>query len=199
MKTATLLLGILCLASATSHSQDTCQVFSIPNPHGAAMTISRVWIQDSVNFSVEPLRSVPFDITATESWDARVCIKPRDGQTYSTIIRYQTTHGPAAFQISMVAPNTSAVHERRQFSMSEMRVSPLPTSGDLVIAPSAVSGDILTIEVYDGIGIVRSVMEERFDGNPLRLDLSELPSGGYRIVVRGRDGVVNTGSALLVR
>ena len=199
MKSILLLIALLFALREGANAQDTCQVFSVPNPHGAAMTISRVWVVDSANFTIDSMRSVPFDITADEAWDARICITPRDGQTYSTIIRYQTTHGPAAFQISMVAPNTSAVHERRQRSVSAMMVYPMPSSGDLVIEPSAVSGEVLTVEVYDGIGVVRSVVEERFEGNPLRLDLSGLPSGGYRIVVRGREGVVNTGSALLLR
>ena len=199
MTRAVILIAFLLTLLEGARAQDTCRVFSIPNPHGAAMTISRVWVQDSVNFSVEPVRAVPFNLAADELWDARVCIKPRDGQSYSTIIRYQTTHGPASYQVTMVAPTTAAVSMEHQDATMGMKVYPVPSSGDLTIEPPVERGDILTVEVYDGMGGLRSVVEERYEGGHLRLDLSRLPSGRYRIMVRGSEGVVGVGTALIVR
>lgn len=191
----------VCLAAGNGRlsAQDTCKVFSVPNPHDAPMTISSVFIADTVNFTVEPLRSVPFDITATEIWDARVCIKARDGQRYSTTIRYMTTHGQASFALSMVAPATSGAPSLQLRAHS--RVFPLPARDFVSIElPDARPGEVSAL-VADVLGriVATNVQLVVSRDSFVRVDVRDLATGTFiytfesagRVIGRARVVVAN--------
>jgi hypothetical protein len=177
-------------------AQDTCRVFAIPNPHGAAMTISRVFIADTVNFSVESLRPAPFDIGASETWDARVCIKARDGQSHSTTIRYQTTHGQASYAVTMNAPGTAGIVDPGLPSRAV--TFPQPTSGRVTIRLEDNGVGELRARVFDHSGgLMTSLPVVIGLGGDVSLDLEALPSGSY-IVVLDDEGQIVARSSVVV-
>ena len=72
------LLGLAYVASA--QAQDTCKVFGQKNPHGVAMEIRpAMTVVDTVNFSVRSMKTLPYNISATDTIFFDVCIKARDG------------------------------------------------------------------------------------------------------------------------
>jgi hypothetical protein len=187
---------ILMLVSLPAIAQDTCRIFTISNPHGAAMTISSVFIADTVNFSVEPLRTTPFNIGATETWDARVCIKARDGQSHSTMIRYQTTHGQASYAVTMTAPGPAGIDQLT--TKGSAAAFPQPTSGRVTIRLDDRRVGQIRVRVYDNAGILLTTSEVAVgsDGN-VTLDLAAIPGGSY-IVVLDADGHIVARSSVVV-
>ena len=192
-----LLILFAILSALPVSAQDTCRVVTIPNPHGAAMTISRVFIADTVNFSVEPLRAVPFNIGASETWDARVCIKARDGQSHSTTIRYQTTHGQASFPVTMTAPGTAGIAETA--APRKVLAFPQPTSGRVTVGlEEAVVGE-LRARVYDHAGGLATTLSSLSSANDeVTLDLTGLSTGAYTIVLDAAGHVIAQSSVLIV-
>jgi hypothetical protein len=178
-------------------AQDTCRVFTIPNPHGAAMTISRVFIADTVNFSVEPLQPVPFNIGASETWDARVCIKARDGQSHSTTIRYQTTHGQASYAVTMNAPGTAGIVDP---GLPNLAVTfPQPTSGRVTVRVVDHGVGELRAHVFDHSGgLMPSIPVMIGSGGDVSLDLEALPSGSYLVVLDVEGQIVARSSVVVV-
>jgi hypothetical protein len=189
---------LLIAGSIPASSQDTCRVFTIPNPHGAAMTISSIFIADTVNFSVEPLRSVPFDIEATETWDARVCIKARDGARHSTSIRYMTTHGQAAFQLSMDAPGPSGIVDDARVR-TVVTAYPSPSTGAVTLRLGNPVATRAVVTVVDASGAGTIVAPVSRAGDDLHIDLGTLAPGAYVIVVSVDGRFVGRASILLAR
>lgn len=198
MSFSTLALTLFIFGALTMQAQDTCMTVTIPNPHGAAMQIMRVWVTDSVNFSVEPMRTLPFDIGDTESWDARLCILARDGGTYTTTIRYQTTHGPAGFPVTMQAPLVSAVMDHTRAQRGVLRLYPSPSSGVVTIdIPDRDLGTVV-IDVIDPIGRLAVSFESAATNGTVTHDLSTLPNGSYLVVARYDDEEIGRQHLLLV-
>lgn len=180
MRTLVLACLTVVVASQQSTAQDTCRVFSIPNPHGAAMTISRVFLSDTTHFTVEPLRAVPFDIGASETWDARVCIKARDGQTYSTTIRYQTTHGQASYAVTMTAPGTAGAHDDRP--SSRLLVAPVPSRDRVRVSGELVGRADVTMRLYARDGALAATFQFGDWRTAAELDVAGIPNGVYTLV-----------------
>lgn len=143
------------------------------------MTISRVWILDSVNFTVRPLQQLPYYEAADASFDFEVCILARDGKKYSTQVRYQTTHGPVSYNISnFVAPlETSGVTDAR--------------SADVVVYPNPVDDQVyVNIEgpfkyaLMDlkGVNVLTGTSERS-------IGLASLPAGTYFLRINTQEGV----------
>lgn len=178
-----LLALFLVLGASSIRAQDTCKTYSHKNPHGAAMTISRVWILDSVNFTVRPIQTLPYQESATGSFDFEVCIIPRDGKKYSTQVRYQTTHGPVSYNISnFVAPTgTSGVSEVAVEEQAEVYPNPTPDVVNVLLdypfEYSVTSPSGTTILTGSG---------------DKTIDLRALPSGSYFLYLRstGRPDVM---------
>jgi hypothetical protein len=146
------------------------------------MTISRVWILDSVNFRVRPIQQLPYQEAATGSFDFEVCIIPRDGKKYSTQVRYQTTHGPVSYNISnFVAPlSTSSVGNA---VTDGVEIYPNPTS-DIVNVVLGYSFDFSVTNV-NGVTVLAGRSEQV-------VDLKGLPRGSYYLSIKaiGRAEIV---------
>lgn len=165
---------ILVLGVGSATAQDTCKTIVHKNPHGAAMTISRVWILDSANFTVRPIQQLPYQESATGSFDFEVCIIPRDGKTYSTQVRYQTTHGPVSYNVSnFLAPlGTSSVTSSEY---TPAVVFPNPVSSVLHVQV----GEPFEFSIVDINGIV--IIVGRSDQESSQVDVSRLTPGSYTI------------------
>jgi hypothetical protein len=172
MKYSILILAALLTASSVS-AQDTCKTYSHKNPHGAAMTISRVWVLDSVNFRVETVQELPYQETATGSYDFTVCILAKDGLKHSTQVRYQTSHGPVSYNISnFQAPGSSGVSDLG----SDVDVSIYPNPASRTTYLTGAKG---AWSIHNTLGqeVLRGVASEE----GLYINVESLPKGQYSI------------------
>jgi hypothetical protein len=113
MKKLILIVVVVLSLSSLVRAQDTCKVFGQRNPHGVAMQISGpMYVVDSVNFHIMSMKTLPYNIAATDTIFFNVCLMAMDGKTHSTQVRYNTTHGMVSYNVSLKAP-TSGVNEEQ--------------------------------------------------------------------------------------
>lgn len=174
-------LALLIITTGHVHAQDTCKIFSIKNPHGAAMSINRIWVVDTVNFRVEPMKATPFQLGATESFEVRICILARDGQRHSSQIRYTNTHGTTNYSFSMDAPTTSSVEFAESAAVATIAPHPLQGYGSIDFG-RVVAGE-MRLRIYSMVGeLVLERMQPEFSGRQFLLDATSLIDGGYLMV-----------------
>ena len=185
MKTLySLALVALCLVATESVAQDTCNTYLIPNPHGAAMSINTVWVVDTVNFSVESLRPLPYEISSTGTIDIRVCILVRDGKSHSTIVRYTNTHGTSSYQVTMTAPATSGVDRAVERTIALHSALPNPASSTVTIDFGSSVPDQIRVEILDMSGrLVVDDLRPMISGGRLVFDVSAIANGLYLVQV----------------
>lgn len=177
-----ILIGLFIATASTVQSQDTCKTFSQKNPHGAAMTISRVWILDSVNFRIRSIQPLPYQEAASGSFDFEVCILARDGKKYSTQVRYMTTHGAVSYPVSnFQAPGGVSAVARDQGSYVH-RIYPNPARTSIAIEGSVGSDWV----IYDIGGVARLSGVTAASGESL--DVTALLPGSYIIKVTTATG-----------
>lgn len=183
-------IAIAIATFASARAQDTCKTFSIANPHGAAMSIMKIWAVDSVNFTVSTVKPLPFDIGATESFSIIVCIHARDGKPHSTSIRYTNTHGTSSYNVTMTAPSVSAVPSEGNDANVGVRVdvSPNPASTQAMIDVDASSTREIDVRLYDING--RAVWSSAHATTHARIpmDLQSIPNGTYTLVADDGNG-----------
>lgn len=182
-----------------TRAQDTCKTFTVANPHGAAMDITKIWAVDTVNFTVMTVRSLPFNIGATESFDIVVCLRVHDGKSHTTQIRYTNTHGTSSYNVTMTAPSTSSVDPETGATkgLNLRLLSQNPATDRITIGVDNVEGGELRVTMYGMNGdIARSLQFDAFSGALLELDLRGLPAGIYTAVVT--DGWLRISSVPLV-
>jgi hypothetical protein len=168
-----ILIATAILVSTGAYAQDTCKTYAHKNSHGAAMTISRVWVLDSVNFRVESIPELPFQETASGTYDFKVCILAKDGLKHSTQVRYQTTHGPVSYNISnFQAPGASGVSEHEVSTKVKLYPNPATRATTL----DGASG-VWTIYNTLGQKVLTGVATEASQS----IDLQSLPKGHYCI------------------
>jgi hypothetical protein len=179
-----LALVALCLVMTNAYAQDTCTVYKIPNPHGAAMSVTRVWVVDTVNFSVESVYPLPVEMTATSTFDVNVCILARDGQSHSTIVRYTNTHGTSSYPVTMTAPATSGVESSGGQSVSLRLALPNPAGSTVSIDPGFTPTDDLRVGIVDLSGRrVVGDLRPSFSSGRLVIDVSSITSGRYLVLL----------------
>ncbi len=194
-------LAVIAIVGLTlpTMAQDTCKTYTVANPHGAAMDITKIWAIDTVNFTVNTVRTLPFNIGATESFDIVVCLRVLDGKSHTTQIRYTNTHGTSSYSVTMTAPSTSSVDPERGAakSLALRLLSPNPAGDRITVGvDNNVVGD-LHIAIYSMTGdMARSLRFESYGSSLLNLDLRGLPSGMYTMVVT--DAASRTSSMPLV-
>lgn len=199
-----LLIAIIAMLGVTLPmiAQDTCKTYTIANPHGAAMDITKIWAEDTVNFTVTTVRNLPFNITATESFDIVVCLRVRDGKSHTTRIRYTNTHGTSNYNVTMTAPSTSSVDPEVGATKGlNLRIlSPNPASERITIGVDNNVAGALRIDLYGMNGeIARSVGFESFSGALLDLDVRGLPTGIYTAVVTDAASRISSVPLVVVR
>ncbi len=175
---------------AQAYAQDTCKTFSIKNPHGAAMSIMKIWAVDSVNFTVSTVKPLPFQIGATESFDIIVCIRARDGKPHSTSIRYTNTHGTSSYNVTMTAPSVSAVPSEGDGADVGVRVdvSPNPASTQAMIDVDARGARETGVRLYDINGRVVWSYTQTITQAHIPIDLQSIPAGMYTLVADDGNG-----------
>ncbi len=175
-----LFLVVLYSTVSLLHAQDTCRSIYLKNPHGAAMNIEKVWILDSVNFTVESLRPLPYYITDTGTVDFKVCILPRDGIKRTTQVRYLNTHGTSSYSITMTPPATESVKTEPQLPSLIAFPNPASTSVELLLAGS-VSALKVECLALDGTSFHIPFTSV---GKRVTLQTTLLASGSYTIIVK---------------
>lgn len=171
------------LLSTSAFGQDTCKVYSVKNPHGAAMSINKIWVLDSVNFSVESIKPTPFQLGASESFSIKVCILARDGASHSTQVRYTNTHGTSSYNVTMVAPSGGAASVQEVPVEMVLSVSPNPASSYLQVSLNTDKLKGGDVAIYNMIGeqVQRSPIEA--ETGTVFIDVSAIPSGRYMAVI----------------
>jgi hypothetical protein len=147
------------------------------------MTVSRVWILDSINFRVRPIQTLPYSESANGTFDFEVCILPRDGKKYSTQVRYMTTHGAVSYTISnFQAPGgVSSVSPSKATNLN-VSLYPNPTTAKVTVQGKP--GDKWSIANLIGTELLSGTISNVEEV----LDLHSLPRGHYVFTVRGEDG-----------
>ncbi len=179
---------VFCFAS-TAMAQDTCKKYMVPNPHGAAMTVYKVWILDSVNFTVASVKPLPYNVDANGTSDFNVCILPRDGKTRSTQVRYENTHGTSSYAVTMTPPGTASVKTINEAAM--LHVFPNPANNETVVDLGKPILSSIVVEAVNVIGeriTVPTVMTE----NRIKLDLKHVPSGTYTLILTDGSGILGS-------
>ncbi len=177
---AFLFTTLFCLVGTTVQAQDTCKSYNVPNPHGAAMTIYKIWVVDSTNFTVESLKPLPYDITATGTVDFRVCLLPRDGVKRTTQVRYQNTHGTSSYSVTITPPTSSV---KRAPDQAPLSAYPNPASNRVEIALGAFETNNLSVDLIDSRG---NIINPSFEVGSFKivLNTATIASGAYTIVVK---------------
>ncbi len=150
------------------------------------MTISRVWILDSVNFRVRPIQQLPYQEAATASFDFEVCILARDGKEYSTQVRYMTTHGVVSYSISNFQAPGGVSAVLSEAPSSQQLIFPNPAREIITMQGSAGSDWV----IYDIGGVAR--LSGRTTASSESVEVTSLLPGSYIVKVTTSAGVEET-------
>ncbi|MEP7218752.1 MAG: T9SS type A sorting domain-containing protein [Bacteroidota bacterium] len=168
----------------TLFAQDTCKTYSVANPHGAAMDITKIWMVDTVNFTVRTIKSLPFHIGATESFDIEVCILARDGKPHTSQVRYQNTHGTSSYSVTITAPAVASVSDQKISSQTVHAPVPNPASDIASIEIPEAMGRNIVVRLYNVLGEdVTEIAGIRVNDRNALIGVKALPNGGYVVAV----------------
>ena len=185
---------LLCAVSITVQAQDTCKSYNVPNPHGAAMTIYKIWVVDSTNFTVESIKPIPYDITATGTVDFRVCLLPRDGVKRTTQVRYQNTHGTSSYTVTLTPPTSSV---KRTPDQAQLSAYPNPAANRVEIALGSFEMNNLSVDLIDVRGhIINPPFEVA--SSKIVLNTSAVVTGAYTILVKNNTHIVGVSQLAVV-
>lgn len=193
---------VLLWAASALRAQDTCKVVSIPNPHGAAMQIIKLWVVDSVNFRVATVKQLPFQLGATEAFDVDVCILARDGKKHSSMIRYTNTHGTSSFNISMTAPSVASAPVGAPDAANRLvvSISPNPAAANTTLELHSTGLRDVAVHLFalDGVEVMAMNIAE-LQGATIQLDLSTIPAGHYLATVQAGGGEMSVRHIQVIR
>ena len=185
---------LLCAVGNTARAQDTCKSYNVPNPHGAAMSIYKIWVVDSTNFTVESLKPIPYDITATGTVDFRVCLLPRDGVKRTTQVRYQNTHGTSSYTVTITPPTSSV---KRTPDQAQLNAYPNPAANRVEIALGSFELNNLSVDLIDVRG---NIINPPFDvaSSKIVLNTSAMVSGAYTVVIKNSTHILGVSQLAVV-
>ncbi|HJW29224.1 MAG TPA: hypothetical protein VJ508_08215, partial [Saprospiraceae bacterium] len=103
---------------------------------------------DSMNFTVQPQRPMPFNCMMGDTVWMRVCLRAHDGKLHQTTIYYGTDQGTVSFEVAMQAAGTSIVPINLAPRIT-MALYPNPTMDRVFINLSDVLPEPMTIEIVD--------------------------------------------------
>ncbi|MEO6940529.1 MAG: T9SS type A sorting domain-containing protein [Candidatus Kapaibacterium sp.] len=169
-----LVLGVVNVARA----QDTCKVFGQRNPHGVAMQISApMYVVDSVNFHIMSVKTLPYNINATDTIFFNVCLMATDGKTHSTQVRYNTTHGMVSYNVSLKATTAGVSKELLTCGPALSTPFPNPAGG---IVKFELSGELhgAVLSLFSSNG---SLIENlpAIGAGTVEIPTASLPAGVY--------------------
>ncbi|MEO5930476.1 MAG: T9SS type A sorting domain-containing protein [Candidatus Kapaibacterium sp.] len=203
MKSTCLLIAfaLFAITGSTLFAQDTCKVYSLKNPHGAEMDITKIWVVDSVNFRVRTIKALPFHIGATESFDIEVCILARDGKPHTSQVRYQNTHGTSSYNVTMTGPAVASVSDGMMgegASQGVSAIAPNPATDYAHIQILRPAGQKLSVRLYNILGddITATTSIEAGESD-VKIDVKSLANGRYFVAVVTGNSPVTTQSLMV--
>ena len=187
-------LGVILFTSA-AFSQNVEKFYSIANPYGSAMRIESLSVDDSADFRIEPMKSLPFDLSENGTLDFKVTVIPHDGIMHTAQIRFGDMHWSSSYTIEMQAPLESSVKPTREELQSS--VYPNPVKDYCTINADISQYPNVEIELFNAvgahvIGLVQPV------GKSLSLDARNLASGTYHLMIRS-NGVLVRNEDIIVK
>jgi hypothetical protein len=180
------LLGVLFFASSAL-SQSTEKIYSVVNPHGSAMRIESLCVEDTANFRVESLRPLPYDLPENGTLDFKVSVIPHDGISRTTQVRFGDQHSATSYTVEMQAP--LEIKQRREQMQSTVFPNPVKDfctiNVDISLYPN------VEIELFNSagsnvVGFCQPV------GSNLSLDARNLASGSYHLMIRSNGKQVHS-------
>ena len=189
-----LLLGVL-LSASTALSQNAEKIYSISNPYGSRMMVESLSVDDTVNFKLESLKAMPYDLDEIGTLDFKVTVTANDGITRTTQVRCNDGRCTPLYTITMAAPIASGVKGADDRAARPAYPNPVKDyctiNTDISLYPN------VQIELFNSvgasvIGVVQPV------GHNLSLDARNLTNGRYHLtittngtVIRSEDIIVN--------
>ncbi len=181
------LLGVLFFASAAL-SQSIEKIYSISNPYGAAMRIESLRIDDTVNFRLESLKPMPYDLGESGMLDFKIAIIPHDGITRSAQIK--DSHGATLTSITLTAPVASAVRKAEDQYINHPAY-PNPAKDFCTINTDISLYPNVAIELFNSAGVsVVGVVQPV--GHSLSLDARNLSSGKYHLTISSNGAMIRS-------
>jgi len=182
-------LGVMMIASVAL-SQSTEKFYSIANPYGVSARVESISVDDTMNFSVESLKALPFDLDERGTVDFKISIIPRDGITRTTQVRCIDSRGCTYYTVTMEAPITSAVRtQNMQYENHPAYPNPVKDyctiNTDISLYPN------VQIELFNEVG-ARVVGLVQPVGHVLSLDARNLASGRYHLSISSNGQVIRS-------
>ena len=180
------LLGVLFFAS-TAFSQSAEKIYSIMNPYGSAMRIESLSLDDSVNFAIESLKPLPFDLNDMGTLDFKVSVIAHDGITRTTQVRAGNT---SLYTVTMAAPTTSTVKKSEdQYVNHPSYPNPVKDfctiNTDISLSPN-VQIELVNSLGANVVGLIQPV------GHSLSLDARNLASGKYHLSITSNASMIRS-------
>ena len=168
------------------------------NPHGVAMEIrGPMTIADTINFSVESTKPLPYNISATDTIFFNVCIKVKDGKKHTTQVKYSSTHGAISYTITMQAPGSASVISERANSPI-IAVFPNPAKKYVRLQIENFAGSSMQMEILDGKGAAiakQSVPNDR----DITINTSNYSNGIYHVIIKSGSTLVGSKEFVVVK
>lgn len=179
-------LGVL-FSTSIALSQNAEKVYSISNPYGSSLRISSLTVDDSINFRVEPMKPLPFELPENGTLDFKVTVLRHDGITRTSQVRFGDDKNTSSYTIEIEAPITSSVKS----SIQEMQsaVFPNPAKDYCIINVDITQYPNVEIELFNSTGasIIGGVQQV---GKNLSLDVRNLASGNYHLLIKSNGNLV---------
>lgn len=182
------LAGVL-LSASTALSQNAEKICSISNPYGSRMMVESLSVDDTVNFKVESLKEMPYDLDETGTLDFKVAVIARDGITRSTQVHCNNSSGSPIYTLTMAAPMAAAARSTEDRTIRPAYPNPVKDyctiNTDISLYPN------LQIELSNSvgasvIGVVQPV------GHTLSLDARNLSTGRYHLTITSNGTMIRS-------
>lgn len=195
------LLAVLIFVStaSTMYAQDTCKVFGQKNPHGLAMEIKGpMTVADTLNFTVESKKSLPYNISATDTIFFNVCIKARDGKKHSTQVKYNSTHGAISYTVSLQAPSTAGVEPLQNTKGLTIFTYPNPAKDYVHVTIENSVNSVTQVQIYNDNGVSISSHTVPVDGNVI-INTVGYNTGIYHAFLKSGNSLIGSKDFVVIK
>lgn len=182
-------------ASAAPWLPVECRKLQLYNDSDVDLVIDRIWLSDSINFSIAPRYPLPTEFYAESSMEYELCVIPRNGESYTTKLFYSVGTEVRETSVTLIAPNSASVADKAIVSTGLYPSVIAPLS--FVTIPAAVADSRewnATITSIDGSNVVRA----RIDNANGQCWIPAVSSGMYFVRLLA-DGVFVATDKLFVK
>ena len=178
--------------------QDTCKVAGQKNPHGVSMEIREpMTVADTVNFSVDSPKPLPYNIGATDTIFFHLCLKAKDGKKHTTQIKYSSTHGAISYTITMQAPSSAGVGSSGLKASIGISAYPNPAKEHIIFRTDNET-DFDQVQIVDERGAVLQTQVLQA-GGMTDLPTSDLANGRYHAILKSKGTVLGSKGFVVVK